>query len=180
MSVRDLVRRAEAAGARLSVHDGRVLLDPSRPIPGALVADLRAHKAEILAELTTPKPSPFPGDLPPDTTPVVCTAEEERAAIQAESAPPARVRDRRESDRSPANRGKSPTHYFLEATSRAWCPPGAFETRLQKTVQGRCLVRLEAKLGLLLRCVEGALLTHRQAREAVAKLTGGETVEALP
>jgi len=144
----------------------------------AAEAILSKAEGEVAAELPTPEdPLAFPGPLDPDTTPVVCTPEEERLAIQAESAPPRRMRDRQETSRGGASR--SPTAYFVEATSRAWCPSGAFETRLQRTVQGRCLVRVEAKLGLLLRCVEADLLDHRQAREAAEKLTAGETVEAL-
>lgn len=80
------------------------------------------------------------------------------------AAAPARLRDRRESDRSPANHRKWATAYFVEATGRAWCPPGDFERRLQRTVAGRPLVAVEAKLGLLLRCIEAGLMDHREAR----------------
>jgi len=50
----DLIRRAEAAGAHLIVCDGRVRVKPSHPLPDDLVEALRAHKRQILAELTRP------------------------------------------------------------------------------------------------------------------------------
>jgi|GEM_PF-6550187 len=80
-------------------------------------------------------------------------------------------RDRRENDRSSANRGKSPTRYFQERVSRAWCPPGDFERRLDRTVAGRPGLPLETKLGGLLRLVEMGAITHRQAREMAEKFT---------
>jgi len=152
--------------------------------PGPASSSAGHEAAEEEAPLT------FPGPLEDEEGEVVvCTLEAERAAIQAEGAgalpsppptepspaPPRRARDRRETARGGAR--KSPTAYFIEATGRAWCPAGDFERRLQRTVAGSCLVALEAKLGLLLRCVEVKVLTHREARAATEALVAKERKE---
>ena len=56
MNARDLIRAATEAGATLTAKGDMVWV--SRPLPAELVAELRAHKAEILAELTRPVPTP--------------------------------------------------------------------------------------------------------------------------
>jgi len=84
----DLIRRAEKAGATLTPNGDKLRVTPSRPIPAALVEALRAHKRQILAELTRPPEirlaaATYPPPAPPAPA---CTPEAERAAIQAEAA----------------------------------------------------------------------------------------------
>jgi hypothetical protein len=58
MTARELIRAATLAGATLTPNGDTVWVEPSRPLPAELVAELRAHKAEILAYLTRPVPTP--------------------------------------------------------------------------------------------------------------------------
>ena len=58
MTARELIRAATEAGATLTPDGATVWVEPSRPLPAELVVEMRAHKAEILSELTRPVPTP--------------------------------------------------------------------------------------------------------------------------
>jgi len=70
----DLIRRAEAAGATLTPNGNKLRVTPSRPIPAALVEELRSHKEAIVAELTRPP------RLDPESTPLEAEVTPEEAA----------------------------------------------------------------------------------------------------
>ena len=53
MSAAALLAEARRFGACLAANDGRLVVKARAPLPDALVADLRAHKGELLALLTT-------------------------------------------------------------------------------------------------------------------------------
>ncbi len=62
MSAAAALSRIQAAGGEALVIDGRLKLRAARPLPDALVAEVRAHKPELLALLaandTAPDPEP--------------------------------------------------------------------------------------------------------------------------
>ncbi len=62
MSAAAVLSRIQAAGGEALVIDGRLKLRAARPLPDALVAEVRAHKPELLALLaandTAPDPEP--------------------------------------------------------------------------------------------------------------------------
>ena len=49
MSVTALLNEARRFGARLAANGGRLIVEAPAPLPGALVAQLRAHRDELLA-----------------------------------------------------------------------------------------------------------------------------------
>ena len=49
------LEKLRAAGGTATVHDGRLRLSAPRPLPVELVESVRAHKAEIIAELVDAK-----------------------------------------------------------------------------------------------------------------------------
>jgi hypothetical protein len=57
-TARDLIGKVAAAQGRLTVKGDRLVMAAPCPLPAELVAELRCHKAEILAYLTRPVPTP--------------------------------------------------------------------------------------------------------------------------
>jgi len=157
---------------------------PTLAFPGTLedeegeevVCTPEAERAAIQAAYCTEEEAAKLWGAPSLGLPPAPPAAPEEPGEEVVPPPPRRARDRRETTRGGPR--KSPTAYFIEATGRAWCPAGDFERRLQKTVAGSCLVALEARLGLLLRCVEAEVLTHREARTAAEALKEREGVGA--
>ena len=49
MSVTALLSEARRLGARLEANGGRLIVEAPAPLPGELVAQLRAHRDELLA-----------------------------------------------------------------------------------------------------------------------------------
>lgn len=68
-----LLARAHAAGAVLSVANGRVVVDGASRLPPSVLVDLRAHKAEVLAALTAQANDP--AHLPPRAAAATRTAD---------------------------------------------------------------------------------------------------------
>jgi hypothetical protein len=57
-TARDLIGKVAAVQGRLTVKGDRLVMAAPRPLPADLIEALRAHKAEILAYLTRPVPTP--------------------------------------------------------------------------------------------------------------------------
>jgi len=57
-TARDLIGKVAAAQGRLTVKGDRLVMAAPCPLPADLIEALRAHKAEILAYLTRPVPTP--------------------------------------------------------------------------------------------------------------------------
>ena len=60
MSARDLIERAQEAGVQILADNGELVLRGGQSAIAALVPDAKAHKAELLAELTRKR---LPEDL---------------------------------------------------------------------------------------------------------------------
>ena len=60
MSARDLLERAQAAGVQILADNGELVLRGDQSAIAALVPDAKAHKAELLDELTRKR---LPEDL---------------------------------------------------------------------------------------------------------------------
>jgi hypothetical protein len=82
----DLIPRIRAAGADLALRDGRLILIRASRVPADLLAELNAHRDELVAEMANDNAAP--ADRPFVADPV------ERAAIEAESLPVQNVRKR--------------------------------------------------------------------------------------
>lgn len=63
-SPREILNRAHTLGLKLTIEAGHIVIRPARLAPPALVADIRAHKPELLGLLEADQ-----YDLPPDRAP---------------------------------------------------------------------------------------------------------------
>jgi hypothetical protein len=95
MTAAALLPRLRAAGAEVVLREGRLILGHASRVPAELLAEARARRADLLAELAndndTPDNRPFVND------PI------ERAAIQAEHLPARRLNKRSPSWSNPTD-----------------------------------------------------------------------------
>ena len=85
MTTTAILPRLRATGADVTLRDGRIILSPASAVPPPLLAEAKARRADLLAELAndnTGQAVPFADDA------------EERAAIEAEDMPVRRTRKR--------------------------------------------------------------------------------------
>ncbi len=65
----EVLARIQAAGGQVVVVDGKLRLQAPAPLPSGLIAEARAHKADLLALLHSPKPDALPAYELPEPVP---------------------------------------------------------------------------------------------------------------
>lgn len=72
MSAAEILTELEQAGVDAFVWDGRLVTHPRRAVPESLVAEIRAHKAELIDMLSTTAAQGSLPDISPVATPAAC------------------------------------------------------------------------------------------------------------